>query len=99
MDSFNSNEVSSNKVNQAKMQNVSSPMKQNEKDINSVFEASKVESGVKPVQIEDFFSFLDDKTVKKIKETPSDSLDRINNDVTQMEYDAEGAKSILNSLG
>ncbi len=99
MDSFNSNEVSGNKINQAKMQNVSSPMKQNEKDINSVFEASKVDSGTTPVKLEDFFSLLDAKTVKKIKETPSDSLDRINNDVVQMEYDAEGAKSILNSLG
>jgi len=99
MDSFNSNEVSGNKISQAKMQNVSSPMKQNEKSINSVFESSKADSGVTPVKLEDFFSLLDDKTVKKIKETPSDSLDRINNDVVQMEYDAEGAKSILNSLG
>lgn len=55
-------------------------------------------SPIKSVQLNDFFEFLDAKTVEKIKATPQETLDRISKDVINMESDIEGAKAILNSL-
>lgn len=56
------------------------------------------QSGVKPVELDDFFEFLDTKTVQKIMETPSESKARINQNIAQMEYETNGARAILNSL-
>lgn len=94
-----SKEIGCNSVNNSSIKNVSSPMKRDEEIINSVFESSKSNSGVVDVAINDFFPFLDSKTVKKIKETPVESRKRISADVSQIEYDAAGAKAILDSLG
>ena len=50
------------------------------------------------IELEDFYSYLDPKVVEKIKKTPTDSKERISNNVRQYEYDVEGAIKILKSL-
>ena len=50
------------------------------------------------IELDDFFSYLDPKVVEKIKETPSDSKERISNDIRQYEYDLDGAINILKSI-
>ncbi len=89
--------IKSNKVNQSNKTNMSSPLKNNTDDLQ--INMQSVESGVKPVQLDDFFEFLDEKTVQKIMETPAESKARITQDVAQMEYETDGAMAILNSLG
>lgn len=78
--------------------NFSSPIKQNKEDINkSIFNSTM--QPTKSVQLDDFFGLLDEKTVKKIIDTPADSKTRIIQDIANIEYEIDGAKSILNSLG
>lgn len=90
---FGSKDAKTNPINQLK--NVSSPIQPNDvEDINFVSESS----GVKPVELDDFFEFLDQKTVQKIMETPAEARARITQDVAQMEYETDGARAILNSL-
>lgn len=95
MNLFESKDVNGKPVDRIKK--VSAPIKQsNEVEaINLVPESS----GVKPVELDDFFEFLDSKTVQKIMETPKESRSRIISDVAQMEYETDGARAILNSLG
>ena len=83
--------IKSNKVNQSNKTNMSSPLKNDADGLHVNMQS--VESGVKPVQLDDFFEFLDEKTVQNIMET------RITQDVAQMEYETDGARAILNSLG
>ena len=96
MNLFGSGEVNQGQVNKISKVNVSSPI-QNSEEINLNFVQS--ESGVKPVQLDDFFELLDPKTVQKIMETSPESKQRIINDVAQREYETDGARAILNSLG
>lgn len=84
-------------INQGIKANASSPLKNNSEDLPINLKAE--ESGVNPVQLDDFFEFLDKKTVQKILETPAESKARITQDVAQMEYETDGARAILNSLG
>lgn len=94
MNLFGSKDAKTNPINQLK--NVSSPIQPNEvENINLVSESS----GVKPVELDDFFEFLDSKTIQKIIETPAEARARITQDVAQMEYETDGARAILNSLG
>lgn len=72
---------------------VTSPIKSND-----MINMQETESGIKPVELDDFFEFLDTKTVQKIKETSADSKSRIMNDIAQIEYETNGAKAILDSL-
>lgn len=95
MNLFGSKDVNSTPVNQAK---VSSPIKTQNKEEETINLVSQ-DSGVRPVQLDDFFEFLDSKTVQKIIETPVESKARITSDVAQIEYETDGAKAILNSLG
>ena len=83
-------------INSAK--NVSSPMKSARSESEMIIMAAK-ESGVKPIELDDFFEFLDSKTIQKIKETSLESKARITGDIAQIEYETDGARSILNSLG
>ena len=96
MNLFGSGEVNQGQVNKISKVNVSSPI-QNSEEVNLNFVQS--ESGVKPVQLDDFFELLDTKTVQKIMETSPESKQRIINDVAQREYETDGARAILNSLG
>ncbi len=96
MNLFGSGEVNQGQVNKISNVNMSSPIQNNE-EINLTL--SEQESGVKPVQLDDFFEFLDSKTVQKIMETSMESKQRIINDVAQREYETDGARAILNSLG
>ncbi len=96
MNLFGSGEVNQGQVNKISKVNVSSPI-QNSEEVNLNFAQS--ESGVKPVQLDDFFELLDTKTVQKIMETSQESKQRIINDVAQREYETDGARAILNSLG
>ena len=96
MNLFGSGEVNQGQVNKISKVNVSSPI-QNSEEINLNFVQS--ESGVKSVQLDDFFELLDTKTVQKIMETSQESKQRIINDVAQREYETDGARAILNSLG
>ena len=66
MNLFGSGEVNQGQVNKISKVNVSSPI-QNSEEINLNFVQS--ESGVKSVQLDDFFELLDTKTVQKIMET------------------------------
>lgn len=95
MNLFGPKDVDGKMVSQPK--NVSMPIKSvsAEETINLVSEPS----GVKPVELDDFFEFLDSKTVQKIMDTPKESRARILQDVAQMEYETQGAKAILDSLG
>ena len=95
MNLFGPNDVNVKKVNNT--MNVSKPIKpvNEEETLNIVSE----QSGLKPVELDDFFEFLDSKTVQKIMETPSESKARIVQDVAQIEYETDGARAILNSLG
>ena len=95
MNLFGPEDVNVKKVNNT--MNVSKPIKpaNEEETLNIVSE----QSGVKPVELDDFFEFLDSKTVQKIMETPTESKARIVKDVAQMEYETDGARAILNSLG
>ena len=95
MNLFGPEDVNVKKVNNTT--NVSKPIKPANEEVilNLVSESS----GVKPVELDDFFEFLDSKTVQKIMETPSESKARIVQDVAQMEYETDGARAILNSLG
>ena len=61
-------------------------------------EVSKSNMTKPTIELDDFFSYLDPKVVEKIKMTPSDSKERISNDIQQYEYDVEGAINILKSL-
>ena len=95
MNLFGPEDVNVKKVNNTT--NVSKPIKPaNEEEILNLVSES---SGVKPVELDDFFEFLDSKTVQKIMETPRESKARIVQDVAQMEYETDGARAILNSLG
>lgn len=78
--------------------NVSSPINKSKSE-NELINMVSQESGIKPVELDDFFEFLDTKTVQKIMETSSESKARISKDIAQIEYDANGAQAILNSLG
>ena len=51
-------------INSAK--NVSSPMKSVRSESEMIIMAAQ-ESGVKPIELDDFFEFLDSKTIQKIK--------------------------------
>lgn len=93
MNLFGSDEVNTNPLRQ--VNNVSTPIKVNDSEDIVV---KQKPSGVKPVELDDFFEFLDSKTVQKIMETPVESRARINSDVAQMEYETDGARAILNSL-
>lgn len=95
MNLFGPEDVNVKRVNNP--MNVSKPIKpaNEEETLNFISE----QSGVKPVELDDFFEFLDSKTVQKIMETPSESKARIVQDVAQMEYETDGARAILNSLG
>ena len=95
MNLFGPEDVNVKRVNNS--MNVSKPIKpvNEEETLNFISE----QSGVKPVELDDFFEFLDSKTVQKIMETPSESKARIVQDVAQMEYETDGARAILNSLG
>ncbi len=84
---FGSKDAKTNPINQLQPNDV--------EDINFVSESSRV----KPVVLGDFFEFLDQKTVQKIMETPAEARARITQDVAQMEYETDGARAILNSLG
>ncbi|MGN1153296.1 MAG: hypothetical protein ACI4S3_04650 [Candidatus Gastranaerophilaceae bacterium] len=95
MNPYNSNDVKNVSLN--KINNVTSPIKStNNEDIVINMPS---DSGVKSIELDDFFEFLDSKTVQKIMETPTDSKSRIMRDVAQMEYETDGAQAILNSLG
>lgn len=96
MNLFGSGDVNQGQVNKTNNVNMSSPIKNNE-EIN--LNLSQQDSGVKPIKLDDFFKFLDSKTVQKIMETPAESKQRIINDVAQREYETDGARAILNSLG
>ncbi len=87
--------IKSNKVNQSNINKMSSPLKNDAENLP----INSVESGIKPVQLDDFFEFLDKKTVQKIMETSPESKARITQNVAQMEYETDGARAILNSLG
>ena len=50
------------------------------------------------IELDDFYSLLDRKVVDKIKSTPKESLKRIADDVSNYEYNIDGAKNILDSL-
>ena len=95
MNLFGPEDVNVKKVNNT--MNVSKPIKPtNEEEILNIVSE---QSGVKPVELDDFFEFLDSKTVQKIMETPTESKARIVKDVAQMEYETGGARAILDSLG
>ncbi len=96
MNLFGSGEVNKDQINKINNVNVSSPIQKNE-EVNIAFPAE--ESGFKSVQLDDFFELLDSKTVQKIMETSQESKQRIINDVAQREYETDGARAILNSLG
>lgn len=51
------------------------------------------------IELDDFYAYLDPKVVAKIKETSEADKARISNNVQQYEYDIDGAKNILESLG
>lgn len=93
MNLFGSNDVKTNPLNQVK--NVTAPIQSNEAEKNNLVTES---SGVKPVELDDFFEFLDSKTIQKIKDTPVEARDRITQEVAQMEYETDGARAILNSI-
>lgn len=96
MNLFGPDEINEKRiVNQGAKTNMSSPVKNED----TVLNIQAGESGVKPVQLDDFFEFLDAKTVQKIMETPAESKARITQDVAQMEYETDGARAILNSIG
>ena len=81
--------IKSNKVNQSNINKMSSPLKNDAENLP----INSVESGIKPVQLDD------KKTVQKIMETSPESKARITQNVAQMEYETDGARAILNSLG
>ena len=93
---FGSDEINEGQINKINKKNISSPIQNNE-EISLNF--PQQESGIKPVQLDDFFELLDSKTVQKIMETSQESKQRIINDVAQREYETDGARAILNSLG
>ena len=77
--------------------NISSPIKSTKSE-NEILSMASQESGAMSVELDDFFQFLDTKTVKKILDTSEESKSRIVKDIEQIEYDAEGARAILNSI-
>ncbi len=77
-----------------------SPISKNANEAEEIkINFNQEDSGVKAVQLDDFFEFLDSKTVQKIMDTPAESKSRIISDVAQIEYETDGARAILNSLG
>ena len=95
MNPYNSSDIKNVSLN--KINNVTSPIKSTNNEDPVINMQS--DSGVKSIELDDFFEFLDSKTVQKIMETPTDSKSRIMRDVAQMEYETDGAQAILNSLG
>ena len=96
MELFGSNDIGISKANKI---NTSSPIKNMSTQEEALTSINNVESGVKPIQLDDFFEFLDSKTVQKIIDTPVESRARITSSVAQTEYETDGARAILNSLG
>ena len=95
MNPYNSSDVKNVSLN--KINNVTSPIKSTNNE-DAVINMQS-DSGVKSIELDDFFEFLDSKTVQKILETSADSKARITRDVAKMEYETDGAQAILNSLG
>lgn len=96
MNLYGSNDISD--ISSSKINNVTSPIKSHNNE-EVILNMQQKDSGVKPVELDDFFEFLDTKTVQKIMETSAESKSRIMSDVAQMEYETDGAQAILNSLG
>lgn len=51
------------------------------------------------IELDDFFAYLDPKVVEKIMQTSEESRSRIVKDMCQYEYDMNGARNIIDSLG
>lgn len=78
------------------MAKVSSPMKKADEADKLI---KKVEDlGLNLVELNDFYRFLDEKTILKIKQTTAESIERISKDVAQIEYEIDGAQAIMEML-
>ena len=78
------------------MAKVSSPMKKADEADKLI---KKVEDlGLNLVELNDFYRFLDEKTILKIKQTTAESIERISKDVEQIEYEIDGAQAIMEML-
>lgn len=78
------------------MAKVSSPMKKADEADKLI---KKVEDlGLNLVELNDFYRFLDEKTILKIKQTTAESIERISKDVAQIEYEIDGAQAIIEML-
>jgi len=81
---------------QNSMAKVSSPMKKADEADKLI---KKVEDlGLNLVELNDFYRFLDEKTILKIKQTTAESIERISKDVAQIEYEIDGAQAIMEML-
>lgn len=90
-----------NKINGIRKNNDISFQK-NDLDQISNSESNNIENKnmTKPtIELDDFFEFLDPKVVAKIMQTSDESRSRIVKDIHSYEYDINGAKNILDSLG
>lgn len=98
MNPFGLNKLNSSDIDTIKSQT----SKDNAKKLENFEKADVIaKSGVtKPtIELDDFFAYLDPKVVEKIMQTPEESRSRIVRDVHQYEFDIDGAKNILDSLG
>ena len=80
--------------------NISAKQIKSSQTVKSSAENIAKKNVTKPtIELDDFFEFLDPKVVEKIMKTPEESRSRIVRDISSYEYDINGAKNILNSLG